>query len=47
MNSNTLKQIAISTENYRALKKLGGAGDSFNDVITELLKRMEVGKKIE
>jgi predicted CopG family antitoxin len=47
MSSTTLKQIAISRQNYETLKKLGGAGDSFNDVITELLKRMEVGKKFE
>lgn len=38
MYSNTLKQIAISKRNYDALKKLGGAGDSFNDVISKLLK---------
>ena len=38
MSSITLKQIAISKQNYEALKKLGGAGDSFNDVITGLLK---------
>jgi predicted CopG family antitoxin len=38
MSSTTLKQIAISRENYLALKKMGGAGDSFNDVISRLLK---------
>jgi predicted CopG family antitoxin len=38
MSSITLKQIAISKRNYDALKKLGGAGDSFNDVISKLLK---------
>jgi predicted CopG family antitoxin len=31
--------IAVSEENYLALKKLGSAGDSFNDVITEVLKQ--------
>lgn len=36
-----LKQIAISPENYDQLKKLGHAGDSFNDVITEILKKKE------
>jgi predicted CopG family antitoxin len=35
----TLKTIAISEDNYQTLKKLGGAGDSFNDVITELIGR--------
>ncbi len=32
-----LKRIAVSEENYRKLKKLGYAGDSFNDVITLLI----------
>jgi predicted CopG family antitoxin len=30
--------IAVSEENYLTLKELGRAGDSFNDVITEMLK---------
>jgi predicted CopG family antitoxin len=34
-----LKTIAISTENYQALKDMGKAGDSFNDVITHLVKK--------
>ena len=34
-----LKTIAISTENYQTLKNMGGAGDSFNDVITHLIKK--------
>jgi predicted CopG family antitoxin len=33
-----LKQIAISEENYILLKSLGKAGDSFNDVVTKILK---------
>lgn len=33
-----LKQIAISDENYHTLKSLGKAGDSFNDVVSEMLK---------
>ena len=37
-----LKHIAISQENYDKLKRLGFAGDSFNDVITSLLKKTEV-----
>ena len=32
------KHIVISEKNYIHLKKLGTAGDSFNDVITDLLK---------
>jgi predicted CopG family antitoxin len=34
----TLKLIAVDETNYQALKNLGRAGDSFNDVITELLR---------
>jgi predicted CopG family antitoxin len=33
--------IAVSTENYLALKGLGNAGDSFNDVVTEVLKKIK------
>ena len=39
-NQTKLKQIAISEENYFILKKLGFAGESFNDVITEVLKKI-------
>jgi hypothetical protein len=35
---NKLTTISISYNNYLSLKKLGGAGDSFNDVITEILR---------
>jgi predicted CopG family antitoxin len=38
MNPN-LKQIAVSKQNYILLKSLGQAGDSFNDVVSRLLKR--------
>jgi predicted CopG family antitoxin len=34
-----LKTIAISKDNYEILKKQGNTADSFNDVITILLKR--------
>jgi predicted CopG family antitoxin len=44
MSYKTLKQIAVDERNYFALKELGKAGDSFNDVITGLLKRKEAGK---
>lgn len=36
-----LKMISLSPENYNALKKLGGAGDSFNDVVTKVLKQIK------
>ncbi|MBS1267834.1 MAG: hypothetical protein MAG458_00547 [Nitrosopumilus sp.] len=39
MTSQTFKQIAVSVENYYKLKRLGFAGDSFNDVITILLNK--------
>jgi hypothetical protein len=38
----SLKLIAVSSENYLVLKSLGSAGDSFNDVITEVLKKIGV-----
>lgn len=44
MSSKTLKQIAISEENYQKLKDLGRAGDSFNDVITKILIEAVVTK---
>lgn len=36
--SSRFKRIVISERNYLALKKLGYAGDSFNDVISKLLR---------
>jgi predicted CopG family antitoxin len=39
MTYKSLKMIAVSEENYLTLKGLGRAGDSFNDVITEILKQ--------
>lgn len=33
------KNILISETNYNVLKRLGGTGESFNDVITEILKK--------
>jgi predicted CopG family antitoxin len=36
-----LTTIAVSEENYLALKRLGSAGDSFNDVVTEVLKKVK------
>jgi len=39
----SLKHIVISEDNYQKLKELGKTGDSFNDVVTALLKNL--GKK--
>ena len=33
--------IAVSEDNYLVLKSLGHAGDSFNDVVTEVLKKVK------
>jgi hypothetical protein len=33
-----LKRIVIEEHNYLALKKVGYAGDSFNDVVSRLLQ---------
>lgn len=40
MCGNTLKHITVTKENFYALKRLGNAGDSFNDVITGLLQKL-------
>lgn len=34
-----LKHIVVSEENYEKLKKLGKFHNSFNDVITDVLKK--------
>jgi hypothetical protein len=36
-----LKMIAISQTNYELLKNFGRAGDSFNDVVTDLIGKVE------
>jgi predicted CopG family antitoxin len=36
-----LTTIAVSAKNYLALKRLGNAGDSFNDVVTEVLRKIK------
>jgi predicted CopG family antitoxin len=38
MSVKTLKHITVDEQNYLTLKRLGNAGDSFNDVISRLLK---------
>ena len=37
-----LKNISVSETNYQVLKDLGRAGESFNDVISELIARVLV-----
>jgi predicted CopG family antitoxin len=39
-----LKNISVSETNYHELREFGGAGQSFNDVISELIARV---KKLE
>jgi predicted CopG family antitoxin len=36
--TNGLTTIAVSYENYQALKELGRTGDTFNDVVSQLLR---------
>ena len=36
---------AVSEDNYLVLKSLGRAGDSFNDVVTEVLKKVQCDGK--
>jgi hypothetical protein len=38
MSAKTLRHITVDEQNYLTLKRLGSAGDSFNDVISGLLK---------
>jgi predicted CopG family antitoxin len=45
MPRTSLKLIAVTIENYRILKDLGRAGDSFNDVISRLLKLQKLNYK--
>lgn len=41
MSSTRLRQIVVDDNNYKELKQLGLAGDSFNDVITRVLKTVK------
>jgi predicted CopG family antitoxin len=36
--SNKIHTIAIDDTNYQTLRSLGSVGDSFNDVVTRLIK---------
>ncbi len=46
MNHEKLTTIAVTWENYQALRDLGKTGDSFNDVITKLLKEKPINNPI-
>jgi predicted CopG family antitoxin len=41
MSIKILKHIAVDERNYFTLKRLGNAGDSFNDVISRVLKKLD------
>jgi predicted CopG family antitoxin len=48
MSVKILKHVTVDEQNYLRLKRLGNAGDSFNDVISLLLKKantLEPGEK--
>jgi predicted CopG family antitoxin len=45
MSSTKLRQIVIDDNNYNKLKRLGHAGDSFNDVLTQVLQNMKNEKR--
>jgi len=40
----TSTTISISYANYRHLKRLGDVGDSFNDVLTNILREIKILK---
>jgi hypothetical protein len=37
-----LKLIAVSTQNYEKLRRLGNTPDSFNTIISRILKEIEM-----
>ena len=41
-NTKRLKQIVVDEKNYEALRKLGYTRDSFNDVITRILRENQI-----
>jgi predicted CopG family antitoxin len=41
VNNMQYKRIVVTEKNYRELKGLGSAGDSFNDVITAMLEKLK------
>jgi predicted CopG family antitoxin len=38
--SSKFKNIVVSEANYNVLKNLGSTGESFNDVLTEVLNKV-------
>ena len=40
MTCKNLKTIAVDEVNYEALRNRGKGGDSFNDVLTEVLQKI-------
>jgi predicted CopG family antitoxin len=42
-----LKHITVNQEVYQKLKNLGKAGDSFNDVLSRLLKNKSIIEKTD
>lgn len=44
MSLTNLKHIVVSEKNFQRLKDLGRAGDSFNDVITHILNKIDAGR---
>jgi predicted CopG family antitoxin len=40
VNNIQYKRIVVTESNYKKLKGLGSAGDSFNDVITDILEKI-------
>jgi predicted CopG family antitoxin len=44
---NKLTTIAISKENYYILKRMGQTSDSFNDVLSRILKKQPIEEKAD
>jgi len=47
LNQQQFKHIVVDHKNYMQLKELGKAGDSFNDVITEVLEKIVTARREE
>jgi predicted CopG family antitoxin len=47
MSEKILKHITVDQRNYLTLKRLGGAGDSFNDVVSRLLLKSTIPEQKE
>lgn len=41
MSLTKLRHIVVSEENFQKLKDQGRAGDSFNDVVTKILNKID------